>query len=149
VRDTGRLGRLVRWRIPGTGDDDSFGELFSGPPFIVLERGEHALVSGVVGRIWTIRRDYPLLSDPEEFARWSTPGTVRVVFANWVEPPARARDVAALAAEVRVQAFGVQGRIGLAMVRPLIARFHNLIGSDGLEAAVRLAGGTDPGPGRD
>ncbi len=42
-------------------------------------------MSGIVGRIWTLRRDYPELRDPEEFRAWSTPGTARVVFANWIE----------------------------------------------------------------
>jgi hypothetical protein len=139
LRDAARLGRLVRWRIPGTSPDQSFEELFGSPPFIALERGERASVSGIVGRIWTIRRDYPRLTDPAQFRDWSQSGTVRVLFANWVQPAAD-EGGSALVAEVRVQAFGVQGRVGLAMVRPLIAAFQDLIGSDGLEAAVRLAG---------
>ena len=36
---------------------------------MVLQEEEHALVSGLVGRIWTLRRDYPQLGSPEEFAR--------------------------------------------------------------------------------
>ena len=71
VSDTARLGRLVRWRIPGLARDLTYDELFRRPPFIVLEEGEHALVSGLVGRIWTLRRDYPELASSEEFARWS------------------------------------------------------------------------------
>jgi hypothetical protein len=137
--DTARLGRLVRWRIPGTTPDLSFDELFRCPPFVVLDGAdENALVSGIVGKIWTLRRDYPQLSDPDEFRGWSVPGTVRVLFSNWVEPvPADNRS--ALVAEVRVQTFGVQGRIGLAIVRPLVVAFQDLIGSDGIEAAVRRA----------
>jgi hypothetical protein len=136
LKDTGRLGRLVRWRIPGTTGEPSFEQLFTTPPFIALERADHALVSGIVGRIWTIRRDYPRLSDPAEFRDWSQSGTARVVFANWVEEsPAGS----ILNAEARVDVYGVQGRIGLAMVRPLVSAFHDLIGSDGIEAAVSRA----------
>lgn len=102
----------------------------------MLERGQRALVSGLVGRIWTIRRDYPRLSDPSEFEGWSKPGTARVVFANWAEP---GRNGSTLSAEARVEALGVQGRVGVAMVRPLVAAFHELIGSDGIVAAVRRA----------
>ena len=51
---------------------------------MVLEEGEDGLVSGLVGRIWTLRRDYPQLSDAEEFQHWSQRGTARVLFANWV-----------------------------------------------------------------
>jgi hypothetical protein len=137
IGDTALLGRLVRWRIPGTRTDQRFDELFRAAPFIVLQEGDTQLVSGLVGRIWTLRRDYPKLADPEEFRDWSKRGTVRVLFANWVElgPDGKA----ALHSEARVQPFGAQGRFGLRAVRPLVSRFHNLIGSNGIAAAVRLA----------
>jgi hypothetical protein len=139
IADTSLLGRLVRWRIPGISAESSFDELFRRPPFIVLEDqpSDHALVSGLVGRIWTLRRDYPELTDPDEFRRWSKGGTAKVVFAHWVQASGPHR--AALATEVRVDSIGVQGRFGLAAVRPLVSAFQNLIGSDGIEAAVRLA----------
>jgi hypothetical protein len=132
LRDTRMLGRLVRWRIPDTPADVSFDEMFRGPPFMVLEEAGQALISGLVGRIWTLRRDYPLLGDPDEYRAWTTPGTAKVLFANWV-------DDGALISETRVDAFGVQGRLGVRAVRPLVRAFQHLIGSDGIEAAVRLA----------
>jgi hypothetical protein len=138
LADAARLGRLVRWRIPGLKPDLRFDELFRSPPFIVLD-GEQpgALVSGLVGRIWTLRRDYPELSDAQQFRDWSVPGTARVLFSNWVEPAGEARS--ALVSEVRVHAIGMQGRVGLALVRPVVAAFHDLIGSEGIGAAIRLA----------
>ena len=132
VRDAGVLGRLVRWRIPGTDGAATFDTLFRNAPFLVLEDSSVAVVSGLVGRIWTLRRDYPMLSDPEEFRRWSKAGTARVLFAHWV-------DDGRLLSEVRVEAFGTRGRAGLATVRPLVRAFHPLIFSDGLAAAVRRA----------
>jgi hypothetical protein len=139
IADTSLLGRLVRWRIPGISSESSFDELFRRPPFIVLDDdpGDRALVSGLVGRIWTLRRDYPELADPDEFRGWSKSGTAKVVFANWVEPTGGRGAI--LATEVRVDPIGAQGRFGLAAVRPLVRTFHNLIGSDGIEAAVRRA----------
>ncbi len=136
VRDAALLGRLVQWRIPGTPGALAFDELFRRAPFTVLERGELALVSGIVGRIWTLRRDYPALADAGEFRDFDAPGTARVVFALWAVGDARG---ARLHSEVRVSANGAQGRFGLAAVRPLIGAFHNLIASDGLAAAVRRA----------
>src|SRR5262249_18801468 len=116
----------------------SFDELFRTPPFIVLDSDhDKALVSGLVGRIWTLRRDYPELRTPEEFQEWSTRGTARVVFANWVQDAPGGR--AALASEVRVEALGAQGSVGVGAVRPLVSAFHHLIGSEGIEAAVRRA----------
>ena len=139
LTDTAVLGRLVRWRIPGLGRDLGYDEMFRQPPFIVLEEGAHALVSGLVGRIWTLRRDYPQLGSPQEFAEWSRGGTARVVIANW----ARGRDGggSALAAEARVEPVGAQGRLGVAAVRPVVRAFQNLVGSDGINAAVRRAEG--------
>jgi hypothetical protein len=135
LSDTRLLGRLIRWRIPGLAGDLTLDEMFRAPPFMALaEEPGHALVSGLVGRIWTLRRDYPDLRDPEDFREWSTPGTAKVVFANWIE-----EDPTEIRAEVRVEAIGAQGRVGVAAVRPLVRAFGNLIGSDGLEAAVRRA----------
>jgi hypothetical protein len=135
LRDTRMLGRLVRWRIPGMPAEISFDEMFRQPPFVVLdEHAEQALVSGLVGRIWTLRRDYPQLRGPEEFKSWSMPGTARVLFATWIED-------SALISETRVEAFGLQGRLGVRAVGPLIRGFQHLIGSDGLEVAVRRAEG--------
>ena len=138
LADTRRLGRIIRWRIPGLAPDISFDEMFRNQPFIVLtETEEQTLMSGLVGRIWTLRRDYPRLNDPEEFREWSAGGTARVLFANWIEQTPSGRT--ALRSEVRVEAIGAQGRIGVAAVRPLVGAFSNLIGSDGIEAAVRRA----------
>lgn len=137
LSDTGVLGRLVRWRIPGVAASTTFEQLFRHPPFAVLDEGPRALVSGLVGRIWTLRRDYPLLDDVEEFMAWSRSGTAKVVFAHWVEEDGD--DGSVLRSEARVEGFGVQGRIGLASVRPLIRSFQNLVGNDALAAAVRRA----------
>ena len=132
------LGRLVRWRIPGLPADIAFDELFRAPPFIVLaEEPDRALVSGLVGRIWTLRRDYPRLESPEEFRDWSASGTARVVLANWIE--AADGRPAAINAEARVEPIGAQGRVGVAAVRGLVSAFGSLVGSDGIELAVRRA----------
>ena len=137
LRDTSVLGRLVRWRIPGVPGEATFDRLFREAPFAVLEESELALVSGIVGRIWTPRRDYPQLANPGDFRGWSQPGTARVLFANWVQRgPGR---VSLLSSEARVEPFGAQGRIGVASVRPLIRAFAPLIGTEALRVAVRRA----------
>jgi hypothetical protein len=134
------LGRLVRWRIPGLPPDISFDDLFRAPPFVVLgSDADGALTSGLVGRIWTLRRDYPELPSPEDFREWSRPGTARVLFANWVS--VLQAGGAALNSETRVEAIGAQGRVGVAAVRPLVSAFHGLVGSEAIAAAVRIAEG--------
>ena len=78
LSDTALLGRLVRWRIPGLPREITYDGLFREPPFVVLKEGERMLVSGLAGRIWTLRRDYPRLSCAEDFLAWSERGTARV-----------------------------------------------------------------------
>jgi hypothetical protein len=136
LADISLLGRLIRWRIPGLAADSSFAELFRNAPFTVLVQADQSLVSGLVGRIWTLRRDYPQV-DPDEFTAWSSSGTAKVLFAHWVAPVDGARSE--LYSETRVQAFGAQGRLGLASVRPLIRAFEHLVGNEALAAAVRRA----------
>jgi hypothetical protein len=137
LSDTRLLGRLIRWRIPGLRAQASFGELFREQPFTVLGEQDLLLVCGLVGRIWTLRRDYPELESAEAFRAWSKAGTARVVFANWVEPGTGSG--AAIHSETRVQAFGVQGQVGLTSVRPLIRAFNQLVSSDAMALAVRRA----------
>ena len=98
-------------------------------------QGEHALVSGLVGRIWTLRRDYPQLDSPR--------GVPRLVRARHgprgvrqLGQPERDGGASSLVSEARVQAIGSQGRIGVAAVRPVVRGFQNLIGSEGIAAAV-------------
>src|SRR3954453_3630964 len=95
------LGRVVRWRLPGTPLGATFADVFRAYPFTVLDDGEHHLVSGLCGRIWTLARDYPRLGGPDEFERWNEPGTARVLFAHWVEAGSDGR--ATLISEARVQ----------------------------------------------
>jgi len=45
----------------------------------------------------------------------------------------------ALHSEARVEPIGVQGRLGVAAVRPLVRAFQGLVASDGIAAAVRRA----------
>lgn len=137
LSETGMLGWLLRLRIPGLAQDLSYDALFREQPFIVLEEGERLLVSGLVGRIWTLRRDYPELRSAEEFRAWSERGTARVVFAHWAEDVPGGR--AALVSEARVKPIGAQGSIGVAAVRPIVRTFQHLVASEGIRAAVRRA----------
>jgi hypothetical protein len=137
LRDTALLGRLVRWRIPGLSAQLRFDEMFRATPFQTLETGEHHLVSGLVGRIWTLRRDYPTLDSPEAFEAWRTSGTARVVFAQWAQTDPDGGSE--LCVEARVEAIGRQGSIGVAAVRPIVRTFGSLVATEGLAAAVRRA----------
>ncbi|MCW2993202.1 MAG: hypothetical protein JWQ18_697 [Conexibacter sp.] len=137
VDSTGPLGRLVRWRIPGLPPGETFRGLFAAPPFTVLAEGEHWSVSGLVGRIWTLRRDYPRVADADAFAAWAEPGTVRVLFAHWVEPLPDGG--AALLSEARVEPVDRRAALRLRALWTVVGPWERLIGGEALARATRAA----------
>lgn len=137
LSDTQLLSRLIRWRIPATSPDQSFDELFRTYPFTVLEEDEGLLISGLCGRIWTLARDYPDLAGPEAFRDWDRSGTVRVLFANWVER--REDDQAELVSEARVQPVDSRAARRLRVLWALVGPFEGLVDTEALKAAVRRA----------
>lgn len=141
VDATGPLGRLIRWRIPGLPPAVTFGELFAQPPFTVLAEGERWSVSGLVGRIWTLRRDYPRLDGEgaDAFAAWDQPGTARVLFAHWVEEDADGS--AALVSEARVAPVDRGAALRLRALWTVVGPAERLIGGEALGRAVRAANG--------
>ena len=139
INETRTLGRLVRWRIPGLGADLTYHELFRAYPFCVLEEDEHLLVTGLCGRIWTLARDYPRLSGPDEFRDWDEKGTVRVAFGHWVEPGEDGR--AELVSEARVEPVDARAGLRLRALWTVIGRFERLVGAEPLDLAARRAEG--------
>lgn len=137
LRDAGALGRAVRWRIPGVADSTTFRDLFRGPPFTVLDEGEHWSVSGLVGRIWTLERDYPELGGPADFCGWDRRGTARVLFAHWIEPAGPGHS--ALVSEARVDGVGRRAALRLRALWALVGPLDRLIGGEALALAARRA----------
>jgi hypothetical protein len=132
LADTRRLGRLVRWRIPGLARDLTYHEMFRAYPFTVLDEGDHHLLAGLCGRIWTLARDYPRLDGPDAFARWDEPGTVRVLIGTWVEPR---DDGAELVSEARVQPTDRTAGLRLRALWTVIGPFERLVGAEAIETA--------------
>ena len=140
LSDTRALGRVIRWRIPGTAADQSFGELFRAYPFTVLEEDTNLLISGLCGRIWNMARDYPTLGGPAGFSDWHEPGTVRVAFAHWTAPCPAGR--AELASEARVQPVDRAAAVRLGVLWRMVGPFDRLVGGEALTTAVRRAEGS-------
>lgn len=131
--ETRALGPIVRWRIPGTPADTTFRDLFRRHPFLVLAEGERWSLSGLVGRIWTLERDYPVLESPEQFRTWGEPHSVRVVFAHWVAD-------GALHSEARAAATSATAAVRLRALWAVVRHFERLIGGEALALAVTRAG---------
>lgn len=136
LRDCLILGRLIRARIPGARASETFDELFSSQPFHVLDDGPTYRLSGLCGRIWSVRGDFARLDAPEEFLTWHVPGTVRVLFANWAEPT---QEGSALVSEVRIAAVDRRAALYVRELEPFIAAFQGLVGTEPLKVAVRRA----------
>jgi hypothetical protein len=134
LRDCRVLGRLVPARIPGVDAGLTFGELFRDPPFTPLEEGRTHALSGLCGRIWTLRGDFAPLRGPADFEGWSEPGTVRVLFANWTEASARG---AALVSEVRIGAVDRRAARYVRALEPFIAAFQGFVATEPLRIAVQ------------
>jgi hypothetical protein len=133
LEDTRRLGRLVRWRIPGLPAGLTYDGLFRAYPFTVIEEGEHYLLAGLCGRIWTLSRDYPRLGDAEAFATWDEPGTVRVLFGHWVE---RGPDGTSLVSEARVEPVDRTAALRLRALWAVVGPFERLVGAEAIAAAT-------------
>jgi hypothetical protein len=137
VSDAPALGRAVRWRIPGTSPDMSFRELLRQYPFAVIAEGTRWSVSGMCGRIWTLRRDYPRIEGADDFLAWEERGTVRVVLAHWIERDRPGRS--SLVSEARIKPVDGQAGFRLRALWAIVGRFERFIGSEILLAAVRDA----------
>jgi len=137
VRDAASLGRVLRWRIPGTPADLPFRDVFRRYPFTVLDEGERWTISGLCGRVWTLARDYPRISGADEFLDWDEGGTVRVLFAHWIETDAEGNGV--LVSESRVDPVDRRAGMRLRALWAVVGRFERLIGGEALRIAVRRA----------
>lgn len=137
LSDTRTVGRLVRWRIPGTPAGITFGEMFERYPFTPLESGRNHFLAGLCGRIWTFRRDYPRIEDADAFQAWSEPGTVRVLYAHWTEPLEDGGS--RLVSETRVEPVDRRSALRLRGLWAVVGRFEPLIGREPLELAARRA----------
>jgi hypothetical protein len=137
LADTRRLGRLVRWRIPGVPTGQTFHGLLAEYPFVLLDAGPTWSISGLCGRIWTLQRDYPRLSGPEEFRAWTRRDTVRVLFAHWVED--RGPGSSTLVSEARVAPTDRRAALRLRSLWLVVGVFERLIGAEPLALAAARA----------
>ena len=80
LTDTRTLGRVVRWRIPGTAAGQTYDAMFRGYPFTLLDEGPRHSVSGLCGRIWTLARR-------RIAAAWSTGWTRASLHSSAVPSP--------------------------------------------------------------
>jgi hypothetical protein len=137
IAEAPRLGRAVRWRIPDTPPEALFRDVLRTYPFAVLAEGDGWSVSGLCGRLWTLRRDYPRLETPDDFLRWEEPGTVRVLLADWVEAEGDGR--ATVCNESRISPVDRGAALRLRALWAIVGGLERLVGGEALGAATRRA----------
>jgi hypothetical protein len=130
------LGRVVSRRLGIEDPSMTFAELFGAAPFVLLEQGPGWTLSGLCGRIWSVRGELGRVDGPDAFHGWDEAGTVRVLFAHWAAPRASG---ATLHSEVRVSPVDRRAALRLTALEPFIAAFQSLIGREALALAVRRA----------
>jgi hypothetical protein len=138
LEQTGTIGRVVRWRIPGVPWNQTFAGMLAGDPFTVLDSGPRHAVSGLCGRIWTVARDYPELDGPDAFLAWDAPRTVKVIIAHWVEPDPDSGGTA-IVSEGRVAPTDKVASARLRALWIVVGPFERLIGAEPLALAVKGA----------
>jgi len=134
---TRTIGRLVRWRIPGAPESQTFAGLLSHDPFTVLAEGERWSISGLCGRIWTLARDYPVIGSKQEFRDFDEARSVRVLFAHWVHDEGDGRST--LFSEARVAPTDRIAAMRLRALWVVVGPFERLIGAEPLALAVARA----------
>jgi hypothetical protein len=137
LRDGPALGRAVRWRIPGTSADLSFRDLFRQYPFAVIAEGTRWSVSGMCGRIWTLRRDYPRIEGADDFLAWEERGTVRVLLAHWIERDGPGQN--AIVSEARIKPIDGQAAFRVRALWAVLGHLERLIGGEILRSAAQRA----------
>jgi hypothetical protein len=137
LADAPTLGRAIRWRIPGSGPNLLFRDLLRRYPFAVIDEGPRWSVSGLCGRIWTLRRDYPRIDSAEEFLAWDERGTVRVLLAHWIEGAGSSQS--SLVSEARIKPVNRQAGLRLRALWAVVGHLERLIGGEVLRVATRRA----------
>jgi hypothetical protein len=140
LRDSPRLGRLIRWRLGrhAPPPDTTFEEFFRTGIFMLLEEGERLFISGVAGKIWAPSGDYAEFETAGEYREYRPRGIAKVVLKIDVTEHERGSQIVSEAwvwcADRRTQLIF---RPFWALVAPL-ARF---IYSEGFAVAVKRAEG--------
>ena len=137
--DAPTLGRAVRWRIPGTSLEEGYRDLLRRYPFAVIAEGGRWSVSGMCGRIWTLRRDYPRIEGADDFGAWEERGTVRVLLGHWIEEDGPGRN--ALVSEARIKPVDGRAALRLRALWAVVGHLERLIGGEVLRVAARRAEG--------
>ena len=103
----------------------------------MIAEGARWTVSGLCGRIWTLRRDYPRIDGAKDFLAWEEPGTARVLLAHWIE--GNRREQSALVSETRIKPVDGQARLRIRVLWALVGHFEPLIGREALRSAAQRA----------
>ena len=131
----GRSARLVRWRIPGVSDGQTFTELFRNYPFTLLERGRRLVGLRAVRADLDARARLPAARPARRTsARGTSPAPCACCSRTGPSRPSDGR--ATLVSEARVEPVDPTARMRLRALWTVIGPFEPLVGAEPLTVAA-------------
>ncbi len=140
LRETPRLGRLVRWRLGkhAPSPDTTFEEFFRTGIFMLLEEDDRLYISGVAGKIWAPSGDYAEFETAGEYREYRRRGTAKVVLRIEVREHERGSEIVS---DARVWCADRRTQLVFRPFWAVVAPLARLVYSEGLAVAVRRAEG--------
>jgi hypothetical protein len=148
VRDTRTLRPIISLRFGrhAPSPDTTFRDLFRQMPFVLLEEGERASISGMAGRLWSISAGFVELRSPDEFRSFDAPSTVKVVVATTVRDHPRGAEIVS---DVRMACSDRRARVHFRAFWTFMSPLSRFIELELLRTATRRAQAVPRRPPRD
>jgi hypothetical protein len=138
VRETVSLRPLIAWRLGAHAPrgDEPFSAVFARHPFHLLAEDGWVTVSGLGGKLWSLRGDYATFGSPAEFRAWAPGGTCKVALRHEVREHPRGAEIVS---EARVWCTSPGAWRRFRPYWAVVGPFSRFIGGELLSAAVRRA----------
>jgi hypothetical protein len=138
VRETVSLRPLIAWRLGRHAPraDEPFAAVFARHPFHLLAEDGWGSVSGLGGKLWSLRGDYARFASPEAYREWAPGGTCKAALRNEVREHGAGSEIVS---EARVWCTSPGAWRRFRPYWAFVGPFSGFIGGELLLAAVRRA----------
>jgi hypothetical protein len=139
LRETRTLRPIIAWRLGryAPGADTPLRSVLASHPFHLLAEQGMVSVSGMAGKLWSLRDTFVRFDGADGFRDWAEPGFCKVVVRHEVRPEGGGGS--AIDSEVRIWCTSRGAQVHFRPYWAFIGPFSRFIGSELLSAAVRRA----------